>query len=165
MAANEYRFVTEWRIAAPREVVYPILKEGRDYPQWWPEVYLDARHEPSGQPGGLGDRVHLLTKGWLPYKLRWTAQAVRLDFPAEIEIAATGDFAGSGLWRLSPAGADGAETDIRFDWVIRADKPLLRMFSPLLKPVFTWNHHWAMRTGLPNLRAEAERRTKVAGSR
>ncbi|HZS07160.1 MAG TPA: SRPBCC family protein [Blastocatellia bacterium] len=156
MPANEYQFLTEWRVEAPAELLFDILKEGKDYPEWWPDVYLDARSEPSGRPDGIGDRVHLLTKGWLPYKLRWTAEAVRRDRPREIEIAATGDFVGRGVWRLEPAGAG---TRITFDWRLRADKPLLRLLSPIFKPIFKWNHRWAMRTGLGRLRAEAARRS------
>ncbi|HWQ36844.1 MAG TPA: SRPBCC family protein [Blastocatellia bacterium] len=162
MPANEYQFLTEWRVAAPREVLFEILKEGKDYPVWWPEVYLDARYEPSGRADGIGDKVHLLTKGWLPYKLRWTAESVRRDFPTEIEIRATGDFNGRGIWHFEPRGTDEGETCVTFDWRLRADKPLLRWLSPLLKPIFKWNHRWAMKTGLPRLQAEAQRRMQQA---
>lgn len=158
MPANEYQFLTEWDVTAPREVIYNILREGKDYPVWWPDVYLDARYEPSGHADGIGDRVHLLTKGWLPYKLRWTAEAVRNEFPQEIEIRATGDFVGRGIWHLAPRGPHNEATQVTFDWRLRADKPLLRWLSPLLKPLFKWNHRWAMHTGLTRLRIEAQRR-------
>ena len=53
---------------------------------------------------------------------------------------------------------EGKVTRITFDWRISAEKPLLRWLSPLLKPLFRWNHHWAMSTGLPRLRTEATQR-------
>jgi hypothetical protein len=52
--------------------------------------------------------------------------------------------------------------DVSYDWRIRADKPLLRWLSFLLKPVFRWNHHWAMARGEESLRAELVRRRSAA---
>lgn len=155
MPANQYQFQTVWRVGAPRAVLYEILKEGQSYPRWWPDVYLTARFTPSGRADHVGDRVDLLTKGWLPYRLHWTAATERLSPPERIEISASGDFVGEGSWQLEP---EGETTRITFDWRIRADKPLLRLLSPILKPLFRWNHHWAMSTGLPRLQAEARRR-------
>ncbi len=155
MPANEYEFLTEWHIAAPRELVYEILKNAKDYPRWWPDVYLKVDYEPSGRADGIGDRAILLTKGRLPYRLRWTAETVHHDKPRTIEIKATGDFVGRGVWGLEPEG-DGVY--ITFDWRLRADKPLLRWLSPLLKPIFKWNHGWAMARGYESLRREVERK-------
>jgi hypothetical protein len=159
MPANEYHFITEWRVSAPRELIYEILKEGKDYPAWWPEVYLDASFHPSGRADHIGDRVKFLTKGRLPYRLNWTAEVVRHEHPHTIEIVASGDFVGRGVWRLredDSAGRPG--THIVFDWQIRADKPLLRWFSPIFKPFFKWNHGWAMARGFESLCREVERR-------
>ncbi len=157
MPANEYQFLTEWRIVAPRQLLYEILKEGKDYPHWWPDVYLAAQALPSGRADRIGDRVELLTKGWLPYKLRWTAISEQYEAPQRIEIRAEGDFVGRGVWQLEDAGNT---THITFDWRLRADKPLLRWLSPLFKPLFKWNHHWAMATGLKRLNLEAQRRIR-----
>ena len=155
MAANEYQFLTTWSISAPQPLIYEILKNGADYPRWWPDVYLEANLHPSGRPDGIGDRVVLLTKGRLPYKLRWTAISEEFEPPSKIGIRAEGDFVGSGVWRLKER--EGI-THITFDWRLRADKPLLRWLSPLLKPLFKWNHHWAMSTGLTRLKLEAQKR-------
>ncbi len=156
MPSNDYIFVTEWQVPAPIDLVFDILKSGRDYPRWWPDVYLEARAERPGADGRVGDRVFLLTKGRLPYRLRWTAEVVRLERPAEIELTASGDFVGQGIWHLEPRDHG---THVRFDWRIRADKLLLRWFSPVFKPLFSWNHRWAMATGLGRLTAEAQRRS------
>jgi hypothetical protein len=159
MLANEYQFLTEWRVAAPRPLIYDILRAGKEYPRWWPDVYLNAELTPSGRADGLGDRVALHTKGWLPYTLRWTAISESFDEPRRIEIRAEGDFVGRGIWQLEE---DGAETYITFDWRLRADKPLLRWLSPVLKPLFKWNHRWAMATGLKRLQQETQRRLAEA---
>lgn len=157
MATNEYQFFTEWRVEGDLAVLFEILRDGKDYPRWWPDVYLDARSTPSGRSDHIGDRVDLLTKGWLPYKLRWTAEVARLAPFESIEISASGDFVGRGVWHLRPEGRDVLVT---FDWRIRADKPFLRWFSPVFKPIFSWNHRWAMSTGLSRLKNEIERRTR-----
>ncbi|MFN0084495.1 MAG: SRPBCC family protein [Blastocatellia bacterium] len=155
MPANQYSFLTEWRIGAPRELVYEILKEGKDYPRWWPEVYLGAEYSPSNREDHLGDRVSFFTRGWLPYRLRWTAEVVRLQRPQMIEIKATGDFDGQGVWRIE---TEGEATRVTFDWRLRAEKPLLRWLSPLFKPLFKWNHAWAMARGYESLCREVSRR-------
>lgn len=155
MPANKYEFLTEWRIAAPQELIFEILKDGKEYPRWWPDVYLKADYQPSGRADGIGDRVTLLTKGWLPYRLRWTAETIHYDTPRTIEIRATGDFDGRGVWLLE---SEGDETHIVFDWRLRADKPLIRWFSLFLKPIFKWNHSWAMARGYESLCREIEQR-------
>ena len=53
---------------------------------------------------------------------------------------------------------DGDATEVKYEWAIRAQKPLLRHLSFLLKPVFTLNHRWAMARGLESLELELERR-------
>lgn len=156
MATNDYAFVTEWRVEAPRELIYDILSKGEELPRWWPDVYLAVRPEYPADGGDLGAKMHFHTRGWLPYTLRWTAETVRVDRPAGFEIRATGDFDGRGIWTFVQ---DGAFTNITFDWRLRADKPLLRRLSFLFKPVFAWNHRWAMARGFESLRAEVQRRT------
>ena len=48
MRVNDYQFETKWEVRAPREMIYDILREGKDYPKWWPDVYLDAKYRPFG---------------------------------------------------------------------------------------------------------------------
>ncbi|HKG20626.1 MAG TPA: polyketide cyclase, partial [Blastocatellia bacterium] len=52
---------------------------------------------------------------------------------------------------------DGDYVNVIYDWKIRADKPLLRALSFLLKPVFSANHRWAMRRGEESLKLELAR--------
>jgi hypothetical protein len=106
-------------------------------------------------PGREG-AYDLHTKGWRPYTLRWRLVSTRNERPHRLGITASGDFEGEGLWTLVPNGAGG--TEVRFDWRIRAEKPLLRRLSWLLKPVFSANHRWAMARGEESLRRELARR-------
>jgi hypothetical protein len=50
--------------------------------------------------------------------------------------------------------------EVEFDWRIRAEKPVLKAFSWAMKPLFSWNHHWAMDVGQQCLCAEIKRRRR-----
>jgi hypothetical protein len=60
------------------------------------------------------------------------------------------------VWTFVTAGPGTVE--VTYDRRIRADKPLLRAFFFLLKPVFSANHRWAMARGEESLRLELARR-------
>jgi hypothetical protein len=66
------------------------------------------------------------------------------------------DFDGRRVWTFAQhAGL----VDVTFDWRIRAEKPLLRYLSFLLKPIFEANHRWAMAQGEICLKRELSRRS------
>jgi hypothetical protein len=156
MAASDYHFVTRWRLEATIEEVSAILSHAEDLPRWWPSVYLDVEVLDPGDPrSSVGKLTVLLTKGWLPYTLRWQFRVTESRKPHGFTLAASGDFEGTGVWTLTQ---DGPIADITYDWRIRARKPLLRYFSFLMKPLFAANHRWAMRRGEESLRLELQRR-------
>lgn len=156
MPTHEYQFVTEWDFNAPIELVFSIIEKGEEFPRWWPDVYLATRAEKCGHPEGIGDKLHLHTRGWLPYTLRWTAELISKEPPYSMEIKATGDFVGHGKWTLTKSGSG---THVRFDWNILAEKPILRYFSFMLKPMFAWNHRWAMERGYVRFQEELARQS------
>jgi len=102
-----------------------------------------------------GRLTELHTKGCLPYTLRWRFRITQARRPERIALDAMGDFVGRGVWTFAPREAG---TDVAFDWRLRAQKPLLRTLSLLLKPVFSANHRWAMDRGEESLRLELQRR-------
>ena len=155
MASNDYVFLTEWTIDGPRELIYDIMIDGADLPRWWPDVYLSAEADPPNAAPGVGVKLKLHTRGWLPYTLRWTAETVMADRPGGFTITATGDFEGRGIWTFEPVGN---RTHVTFDWRLRAEKPILRTLSFALKPLFAWNHRWAMARGYESLQREVARR-------
>jgi hypothetical protein len=153
--ANEYAFLSRWRVTGDVREVAAILEDTPALSCWWPAVYLDVALLDPGDARGVGKRASLLTKGWLPYTLRWKFDVVESRSPHGFTIAASGDFDGTGRWTLAQAGP---EVDVTFDWRIRAEKPLLRRLSFLLKPMFAANHRWAMARGEESLRLELLRR-------
>ena len=42
---------------------------------------------------------------------------------------------------------EGKGTLVTLDWNPKVEKPIVKLLSPVLKPVFEWNHHWAMNRG------------------
>jgi hypothetical protein len=149
MAANEYHFVTHWRVESTIDEVSDVLDAPCDLPRWWPSVYLDVK-----QPQRNGT-VELLTKGRLPYTLHWFFRVTESRVPHGFSIDAWGDFDGRGVWEFKQ---DGPFVNITYDWRIRAEKPLLRYLSFLLKPLFSANHRWAMARGEESLKVELTRR-------
>ena len=155
MASNDYHFITTWRVTATLAEVNDLIGNPPDLARWWPAVYLQATELQAGDAHGLGRVVDLHTTGWLPYTLRWQFRVIESPYPYGFTLEAWGDFVGRGIWTFEP---DGEYVNITYDWKIRADKPLLRYFSFIMKPIFSANHHWAMRKGLESLQLELARR-------
>jgi hypothetical protein len=84
-----------------------------------------------GDESGVGRRIRLHTKGWLPYTLRWESCATEVKGPHLLALRASGDFDGRSIWTLEHR--DGL-VNVTFDWKLKADKPLLRNSSFLLEP-------------------------------
>lgn len=152
---NEFRILTRWRVQATAEEVAAALTDASGLTRWWGQVYLEVKEVAPGDASGIGRKVMVLSKGWLPYRLRWTGELVEADLPRSWMIRATGDLTGQGVWRLREA--DGW-TEVDYDWAVTADRPLFRWLSPVLAPVFAWNHRWAMARGEEGLQAELVRR-------
>jgi hypothetical protein len=155
MASNEYHFTTHWQVQATAQEVYEILANAPDLTRWWPSVYLDVQEVQPGNSQGVGKVISLYTKGWLPYTLRWQFRVTEANPPYGFSLEAWGDFVGRGVWTFEQVGE---WLNITYDWRIRADKPLLRSLSFILKPIFAANHHWAMAKGEESLRLELGRR-------
>src|SRR5262252_8549670 len=99
---NDYHFVTRWNVQASCEEVSDVLGDPLDLPRWWPSVYLKVEElRPPTGPGGVGRRVRLLTKGRLPYTLRWEFEVVESRPPHGFALVASGDFEGTGRWTFA----------------------------------------------------------------
>lgn len=164
MATSDYHFITKWRIEGTLEEINAILNDALDLPRWWTSVYLAVEILEPAPPnsGGVGQVVGLHTKGWLPYTLKWNFKVTESRYPYGFTLVADGDFVGRGIWTFEQ---DGDFVNIVYDWKIRADKPLLRNFSWLFKPIFSANHKWAMRQGEESLKKELLRRHGAASSK
>lgn len=150
-----YLFVDEWDVAAPPEVVFDAIADSRTYPEWWRPVYLDVEADGSAAVGTVASH-HF--KGRLPYHLRTRSLIVEIDPPRRVVAEIDGDLRGRGTWTLTPTPQG---TRVRFDWQVHADRALLRVLTPVLRPMFRWNHNWAIaraKEGLEPFARSARRR-------
>jgi uncharacterized protein YndB with AHSA1/START domain len=154
--AREYVFVDEWEVEAPQEEVFRALADARTYPDWWRPVYIGV--EGDDEPSlGCATRHHF--KGVLPYTLRTRSQIVEYDPPHSFKVRVEGDLTGQGTWTLTPR--DG-KVHVRFDWIVIADRPLLRALTPILRPVFRFNHNWSVKRAIAGLEPYARGRSEAA---
>jgi hypothetical protein len=154
MAANDYHFITHWRVQGTAQEVIEIMADAPSLTRWWTSVYLDVQELAKGDANGIGKRVSLYTKGWLPYTLRWQFRVTEATADT-FTLVAEGDFEGRGIWTFAQ---DGDYVDITYDWLIAANKPILKTISFILKPLFSMNHLWAMQQGEISLKLELLRR-------
>ena len=102
--SNQYAFVTRWRVEGTCGEVADILGDPLALPRWWPSVYLGVEELEPADARGLGRRVRLHTKGFLPYTLAWDLEVVETRYPYGLTIVATGDFDGRGVWTFEQDG-------------------------------------------------------------
>lgn len=144
--ASEYVFIDEWDVNAPIEAVFEALADATTYPKWWRPVYIDVECDGPPEVGRVSQQ-HF--KGRLPYTLRTRSTITRMEPPREFEVEVVGDLTGRGVWTLSDGG-DG-RVHIHFDWRVIADRTLLRVLTPVLRPIFRWNHNWSIKRAIEGL--------------
>jgi hypothetical protein len=49
---------------------------------------------------------------------------------------------------------------VRFDWTVHADRVLLRSLTPIVRPLFRWNHDQAIKQAMKRLEPYARDRAK-----
>ena len=155
MPTNDYRFLDRWRVEGDIKEVADILEDALSLPRWGGSVYFEVKElEPGGQHG-VGKLISLRAGGWLPYTLRINFRTIESNYPHGFTMDATGDLEGRGIWIFDQ---DGAHVNVTYDWTIRANKPIVRSISFLLKPIFRSNHNWTMKRGEESLKLELLRR-------
>ena len=75
-------------------------------------------------------------------------ESIKIEKPHILEGAATGELEGQGKWLLSET--DGITT-IQYNWNVNTTKKWMNFLSPLLKPLFKWNHDIVMKWGAEGL--------------
>jgi uncharacterized protein YndB with AHSA1/START domain len=150
-----YSFVDEWHVPAPVEAVYELLSCPRGYPAWWCDVFLHG--EGDAGPAAPGKRARLVTRGRLPYRLHWELVCAEACAPRRLVSHIHGDFVGNGIWTLEPVESG---TRATLEWRVEVRKPLVRHLTPLLRPIFAWNHRWAMARGQERIIAAVELRER-----
>ena len=143
MDVTEFVLLSRWRIDAPIQSVWNALHDPTGWPTWWPYVASVEKID-SGDPDGIGARYRFHWTSRLPYSIRIDTHVVEVAKPRTIRAAASGDLHGEGTWRLQE---DGAATLVEYTWRVSLDRAWMRLFAPLLRPAFTWNHNAVMAAG------------------
>lgn len=155
MPANQYTFEEQWFIPgySPAQV-YEVLANATLLPQWWSGVYLAVELLGDYPAPMVGAMVRARARGFLPYTLDFTLKATRLERDRVVEVRARGDF--DGIWRATLIREAGG-TRVELDWRVYVNKPLIRLLSPLLRPLFAWNHCWTTPRGERGMLAYLDR--------
>jgi carbon monoxide dehydrogenase subunit G len=144
---SRYELTTHWHVDAPIDAVWHALNDVASWPKWWSYV-LEVEELTRGDASGLG-AVHTLTWGTaFPYLLTFTMRRTVMQRPHRIEAIFEGQLNGIGRWSLNPH-AQG--TEVRYDWEVTTAGAWMNMMSPLLGPMFRWNHGLVMADGARGL--------------
>jgi uncharacterized protein YndB with AHSA1/START domain len=139
----EYKFITTWHLTAPIEKVWAAIVDSERWPGWWDNVEQVIELEP-GDADGIGSRRRNIWRTQLPYKLVFDTQVTRIEPPNLLEVAASGELEGTGLWELTSTD-DG--TRVRYTWHVHTTKAWMNLLAPIARPFFKWNHDAVMRRG------------------
>jgi uncharacterized protein YndB with AHSA1/START domain len=140
--AAAYEFVDRWVVPHPIEAVYAAVGDPLDYPTWWSDVFVEATGDAG--PPAIGNKVSVVARGFLPYKLRFTLQTVEVEEPTRLKSVLRGDFEGTGEWRLHE---EDGRTIAELDWRPIVNKSFVKSLTPVLRPLFRSNHNWTMKRG------------------
>jgi carbon monoxide dehydrogenase subunit G len=139
----QFSLTTHWHLDAPIERVWEALSSPEQWPRWWRYVLAVVDLE-KGDADGVGALRRYTWSSRLPYRLSFNMRTNAIERPLCMQGTASGDLDGTGMWRLE---ALGNTTRVRYDWTVMVGKPWMRLFAPLLAPVFAWNHDQVMREG------------------
>jgi hypothetical protein len=153
-----YSFVTRWRVDAPPEQVFEVIRTYAAWPSWWPSI-AEARQIRSGDANGTGETVEFTFRTKLPYTLRFMMTTTNVQSPAELDGRAEGELAGTGRWRLA---ADGDGTRVTYYWDVSTTRWWMNLLAPVARPVFKWNHDQVMEDGRRGLERLLARRSAEA---
>jgi len=78
MAAKQFNLMTEWRLDAPVERVWPLLTSIEEWPLWWRAV-SQVELLKAGDANGLGSIHRITWKTALPYQLTFDTRMTRIE--------------------------------------------------------------------------------------
>lgn len=139
----QFSLVSEWHLDAPIERVWDALIAVDDWPRWWRFVQAVVTLE-KGDSEGMGSLRRYTWSSRLPYRLSFEMRTTALRRPELMEGVASGDLQGNGRWQLRPLGRS---TCVRYEWTVSIEKTWMTLLSPILAPLYEWNHNQVMDEG------------------
>jgi uncharacterized protein YndB with AHSA1/START domain len=160
---HDFTFLERWILPAAPEMVFAAVADFELYPKWGRPAYLAGSRQ--GKPGVVGTTGRLVARGALPYKLKVNCRVTRVVPGRELELTVGGDLEGVQTQIIRPL-PDGT-SELISDFRCNPRRSLIRALTPLLRPVFFWNHQQAMNPAMAGLARYLAARTpdRPAGRR
>lgn len=136
--------ITRWSVPATCERAWHEITHPLDWPRWWPGVEAVQKIRDGVDADGLGSIHRSTWKSRLPYRLTFETESIHVERFKVYVVRATGQLQGEGRWTFSESHN---QTSICYEWNVDATKLWMRIGSPILKPLFRWNHDTIMRWG------------------
>ncbi|CAN5142733.1 hypothetical protein BH09PAT1_BH09PAT1_0180 [soil metagenome] len=141
-----YHFKTVWHFESPIDEVWDIIFASGEWPLWWKSVkkanIIKIRKE------GYGSKIRYQFVGILPYRLNFEMSVTDMKRNTYIEGHVTGDLEGKGRWEFE---REGRGSKVTYYWDVELHKKMLQHISPLVNPIFVWNHDYVMENGKKGL--------------
>lgn len=138
MPLNDYTFRDLWSVRAAAARVFDALVDLANYPAWWPDIRSVTRVD--------DDTAEVRCRAVLPYALTFRLhRAVEDPDAGHMRVDMTGDLEGYVQGVVAEHRTAGALLAISQRVVV--NKPLLRAFAPVARPLFRANHAMMMRRG------------------
>ena len=151
VAMTDYRFVTIWRLTAPIDTVWRILRDSRRWSEWWP--YVTSMDEIEPGDADVAGALHRITwKTPLGYALAFNRRTTIVKRHQTISGGAFGELERTGTWTLSE---ESGVTTVRYDWNVRTTKCWINLVAPVARPLFVLNHDRVMTSGGQGLARES----------
>lgn len=139
--ANRYHLVTDIRLSTNPERVWEALTRSDSSPSWW-RWLREVEVMDEGDERGVGARFRHQVGTPLLYRVSYEGEVTRVVEPSLAEFEASGDFVGTGQFRLRPTEDGG--TDLAFTWLVATPTLWMSLLGWVARPVFVWNHHRLM---------------------
>jgi hypothetical protein len=140
---NSYIFTSDWAIQAPVSRAEHAIIDIAKWHDWW--LAVDDIRVLVENDSYVGSEFASTWRSRAGYGLRLRITITEYVPGSYIAFDSAGDLKGSGSWRFT-SNSDNC-TAMKIDWDVQPTKPWMRLLSPLLRPVFVYNHHLIMEDG------------------
>jgi hypothetical protein len=154
---GRFAFFDEWRLAAPPDEVWAVIRDLPAWSEWWSSVHRVTRRARASPDSHEAWEFRFRTR--LPYDMAFVADLLVEDSELRVDARVTGRVDGHGIFRVEPV--DGGAL-VRFDWEVRPLVTWMRAVAPVARPVFSWNHRALMAEGAFGLARRLDARLLAA---
>lgn len=140
--AKIYNFHDEWEVKAPFDKAWEAISDSAHWQRWWPGLKSAVVIQQS--PGIIGSCVELTWRSKTGYRLKHSVAITEITPGKSIEFTSDGDLKGYGTWKFKKQGL---VTGMFIDWHVETSKNWMNILSPILRPVFNYNHAALMKSG------------------